>query len=272
MLKIGIMQGRLLPSDPKRYQVFPKTAWREEFKLASELGFKSLELLFDVGDFKNNPLLDNKMIFEIIQLAESSKITIDSVCADYFRINGFINTSLNCIDYNLSILKTLIINCSKIDIRRIIIPLMDATKIRNEDDIISIKSIFSELYELLKKNDVLLCFETDLNAKDNLNFMNTMDFDNVKIQYDLGNAAGFGFDIVDEITILNDFIVGVHIKDRDLSGNNVVLGTGVADLKRALELLQELEWLEDIILETTMADNPIEFAKNQLKFVKDVLK
>ena len=52
MLKIGIMQGRLLPLDPPKYQVFPRTTWKEEFKLASELGFKSMELLFDVADFK----------------------------------------------------------------------------------------------------------------------------------------------------------------------------------------------------------------------------
>ena len=53
MIKIGIMQGRLLPPDPKKYQIFPKTTWREEFKVASELGFGSIELLFDIYDFKS---------------------------------------------------------------------------------------------------------------------------------------------------------------------------------------------------------------------------
>jgi L-ribulose-5-phosphate 3-epimerase UlaE len=271
MLKIGIMQGRLLPLDSHSYQVFPKTTWKDEFNVASELGFDSMELLFDAGDFRNNPLLDGRLLFEIRRLAEQTNISVESVCADYFRLNGLININNNRCKENFTILESLITHCSQIGIRSITIPFMDETKISNENDMGNLKNRLSGLYGLLKKKDMVLSFETDLDAKSNTHLMKIMNCDNIKMQYDIGNAAGWGFDILDALHILKQYIAGIHIKDKDSAGNNVLLGTGIVDVKKILPSLRTLPFCKTFILEAAMGDDPIGSARTQLTFVRDIV-
>jgi len=37
-LKLGIMQGRLVPPEAQRFQCFPRQRWRDEFALAAAAG------------------------------------------------------------------------------------------------------------------------------------------------------------------------------------------------------------------------------------------
>ena len=43
---IGIMQGRLSPPLNGMIQSFPKDTWRDEFNIASEVGFDAIEIIF----------------------------------------------------------------------------------------------------------------------------------------------------------------------------------------------------------------------------------
>lgn len=272
MLKIGIMQGRLLPLNSAEYQHFPKDTWQEEFRLAKDLGFDSIELLFDSYDYGNNPLLDNNLIPKIISLMNDTGLTIESVCADYFKVNCLLNVTQDRKGKHINILKLLISNCAAIGIKRIIVPLVETAGIKNTAEMIEFRDTVSKLYTSLKKHHISLSLETELDASGNLEFMNIMDCENINLQYDLGNSVSFGFDIIEDITRLKDFIAGIHIKDKDAFGRNVMLGMGLLDLKRSLRLIKDLDVVDSFILETFMGDNPYELASKQLKLVQEALR
>ena len=51
--KIGIMQGRLSKQKGIRIQEFPRDTWEQEFEKAKDIGFDTIEWIFDS---KDNPM------------------------------------------------------------------------------------------------------------------------------------------------------------------------------------------------------------------------
>ena len=50
----------------------------------------------------------------------------------------------------------------------------------------------------------------------------------------MGNSASLGYDAQEEIDLLGNKIINVHIKDRIRSGTTVPLGTGDTDFKKSI--------------------------------------
>ena len=73
------------------------------------------------------------------------------------------------------------------------------------------------------------------------------------INYDLGNSASLGYDCGEELAAYFPHILNVHIKDRVLGGTTVPLGTGNADLPRALGQLSRQGYAGSYILQTARA-------------------
>ena len=62
--KIGIMQGRLSKQKGIRIQEFPRDTWEQEFEKAKDIGFDTIEWIFDS---KDNPMLDDKKLDYILE-------------------------------------------------------------------------------------------------------------------------------------------------------------------------------------------------------------
>ena len=56
-MKLGIMQGRLLPPEEQRFQSFPRQRWRDEFALAAAAGLDTIEWIYDAYGEDVNPLV-----------------------------------------------------------------------------------------------------------------------------------------------------------------------------------------------------------------------
>ena len=54
------MQGRLLPDNSNYLQYFPQNHWKEEYTIAETLGFEYIELLYDIEQSNQNPLVNYK--------------------------------------------------------------------------------------------------------------------------------------------------------------------------------------------------------------------
>ena len=65
---LGIMQGRLLPKVNQRIQAFPGEDWSKELEKANFIGIKNLEWTFDHEKLFENPILDFKMINQIVRI------------------------------------------------------------------------------------------------------------------------------------------------------------------------------------------------------------
>ena len=73
------------------------------------------------------------------------------------------------------------------------------------------------------------------------------------INYDSGNSAALGYDSAEEISAYAPRILNVHVKDRLLGGTTVPLGTGAADLPRAIRLIEQSGYRGQYILQTARA-------------------
>ena len=88
-VKIGFMQGRLVPSEKKNaIQYFPNKNWKKEIKIAYKNNLNILEWTINLENILKNPLYNGK-IEEIIKLKKKYKIKIPSITVDYFMQKPF---------------------------------------------------------------------------------------------------------------------------------------------------------------------------------------
>ncbi len=271
MNKIGILQGRLLPSDVRRLQVFPAETWEKEFGVAQDCGFSVIELLLDIENYAENPLMRKEGQERIVRLSAESGLLIDSVCADFFKKYGFFGNGPQVRESNATILKKLIKACGAIHCPKILLPFFEETEIKTEKDKQEIVRSLSGFYGLLRDYGVTLCLETTLPAPELVNLLTEINHPNIKIYYDLGNSIPLKYDAADDIRALSQWLGGIHVKDRNSSGDNVILGTGMVDFRECFQALQEIHYQGTYILETAMGDDPIATAKCHLGFVNELL-
>ena len=122
----------------------------------------------------------------------------------------------------------LIISCRKLNIKNIVIPLVDNSSLNNIKEENKTVDFFLKFNDLLKKNKMKILFEIDYSPKI-LKFINKFD-DCYGINYDTGNSASLGFKIADEKIYFNRVHVQ-WIKDRLYKGKTVKLGHGNCDFK-----------------------------------------
>lgn len=253
MNRIGILQGRLLPKNKNKLQVFPNQTWREEFEVAQEIGFSSMEWLFHA---RSNPILRAAGQKEMMELSAKTGVAVSSVCANHF------NASNDLFYLEGPVLAKLIDACEAINCRTILLPIFDRPWV---------PVISKILPHMLQGHNITIGVETSLPAYRLAGLMEYIDQPNIGVYYDLGNSITFGYNAADDIRRLSKWLVGIHVKDKNRAGENVILGTGLVNFPECFQALKEINYQGDYILETCMGDNPIEVAKQHLNFVRGFL-
>jgi sugar phosphate isomerase/epimerase len=122
--------------------------------------------------------------------------------------------------------------------------------------------------DLASKLNINLALETDLPPLPFLNLLDKFDSDIIKVNYDVGNSASLGFDIVEEFKLYGNRISDIHIKDRELNGGSVELGLGNADFNLFLKLFEKLNFKGPIIMQVYRDDEGIEIFNKQFAWFK----
>jgi len=195
---LGVMQGRLLPKYNANYQAHPYGYWEDEFPLAHENGLELIEFILDFDKAYENPLINSKKIDYLANIISNSKVKVKTVCADYFMIKPFHRGSLNDINESLSVLEKIINNGSVIGLTDIVIPCVDNSSISTLSETDTFIKNISKLFKLLDTSKINLSLETDLNPDDFYKLLTKIDFDRVKVNYDIGNSASLGFNPIEE--------------------------------------------------------------------------
>lgn len=267
-LEFGIMQGRLLPKYKNRYQAHPLGYWDKEFDLAKQIGLSYIEFILDFEDYKLNPLFTNPGIVEIERVIQKTGIGVKSICADIF-MDAPLHSENNIIAFrSVEILLTLITNASKLGVTDIVIPCVDHSSLKDLNDQSRLIANLLKPIELASKLNINLALETDLPPLPFLNLLNKFDSDIIKVNYDVGNSASLGFDIVEEFKLYGNRISDIHIKDRELNGGSVELGTGNADFNLFLKLFEKLDFKGPIIMQVYRDDEGIEIFNKQFAWFK----
>lgn len=106
---------------------------------------------------------------------------------------------------------------------------------------------------------VILGIENTLSAKDNLDILERIGHDSVRVYYDIGNSTNNGYDVPAEIRMLGDRICQIHFKD----GGNY-LGEGEVDVPAAVAAINDSGYRGWIVLETSIPskDRDADFKRN----------
>ena len=97
---------------------------------------------------------------------------------------------------------------------------------------------------------VKIALESPLAAGELVQLVDTIDSDIVGVYYDLGNAVALGFDPAEEIEILGQRIMSVHIKDSSDTLGGLHLGEGKLNLGAAIGALERIDYRGWLMLET----------------------
>jgi len=237
MCKIGIIQGRLSERPYPKLQEFPFDSWEQEFKYAAEVGFDSIEWIFEKNRYKENPIWSEEGRKRINNIIKETKVKVSSLCADYFLENPFFRREGYTLNENINILKELIKNSAEIGVEVILMPVLEGAEIRCEEDKYILYKAISECLSTLIECDIKIGFETELVAEEYLNLVRMFNHKNIGIYYDAGNCAAKGYDMKKDMEILKDYVINIHVKDRLNKGKSVFLGTGDTNFKEGIPYL-----------------------------------
>jgi L-ribulose-5-phosphate 3-epimerase len=268
---LGIMQGRLLPCYKGRYQAHPIGYWKEEFYLASNLGLNYIEFILDYNDAAQNPLLTKAGQNHIKSLYKKTKVSVISVCADYFMMAPLHGKNDKEVEKSICIIHQLIDASVRLGIKDIVIPCVDKSSIQNKLLRDRFQEVIADVIPKANQSEVNLSLESDLNPSQIAELLNKLDSKHVTINYDIGNSASNGYDPGEELDVYGERISDIHIKDRTLGGGSVELGKGDADIPRFFKLLEKFGYRGPLIMQAYRNEEGIQIFKKQFNWVKRYL-
>ncbi len=269
--KIGVMQGRLLPKYKGRYQAHPVNYWKDEFSIASSFKLDCIEFILDYDLFEQNPLMSKRGIESIKKCINNFEVNIKSVCADYFMEKPFHHFNKEIVKQSEIVMCELIRNCSVIKVTDIVIPCVDSSSLKNEDDFKLFIENTKRSIENAEKYNINLNLETDLNPVVFGQFLSEFSSDKITVNYDTGNSASLGYDVIEEFKCYGDKITDIHIKDRKLNGSSVMLGEGDVNFKLFFKALKLINYTNPFILQAYRDDEGLDVFSKQLSFFIDKL-
>jgi L-ribulose-5-phosphate 3-epimerase len=261
---IGIMQGRISDKPGQPLQSFPYKRWQEEFANASELGYELIEWLIDD---KDNPIATVSGRTEIKALSEQYDIIIRSICAHIF-INGSLLCEGSTGESAINYLSTVLEFANQSNVEFVILPAMEGLSLKTEVAKCRMKIILSNI--LNNDTSTMLLLESDLPGIELRKFIEDVGLPRLGVLYDFGNAQALGFDVMEDMLVLDGLIREVHIKDRrSNNGASYRLGDGDVQFPMAAQILKSLSWNGPIVLETPIYNNWRQEAVHNLIFTRN---
>ena len=258
-IKFGIVQGRLTQSPKGVIQCFPEN-WEEEFLIASKLGLDNIELIADREYNVHNPIWSSEGIKKLTVLSDQHSIKINTICNDHIINYSLLN--IEVLNQNLELIGI----AKKLNCNKFILPLFEKSElnISNYNDFIDHINIIAKACEVSKMS---LCLETILEGKDLLLVLNKLNSKNIKVVFDTGNRIAFGHKIFDDILILKDKIEHIHIKDKNIEDQNVILGTGKVNFLEVFRALKKINFTKSFTFETRRGLDPINSCEFNINFI-----
>ena len=270
MTKLGIMEGRLVPPEDGRFQCFPRDQWESEFAHAAKVPFDYIEWVYDLYGYDVNPLGQREGVEQMRNLIKSTGVSIRSVCADYFMDKPLLRCGKQELDERLQELARILRNGRAVGVNRVVIPFVDASAIRSNEDIAAAQHALNAAMPFAEETGIEIHLETSLAPIDFAKLLYSIPHPKLKVNYDSGNSASLGYSPADEFAAYGDRIGSVHIKDRVLNGGTVPLGTGNTDFTALFSCLEKIDYRGDFTLQVARGTpgDEVAWAKQNLAFVR----
>jgi L-ribulose-5-phosphate 3-epimerase len=250
---IGFMQGRLSSPVDGAIQAFPWAHWRDEFVVARELGFHSMEWTLDQERLRENPLLLDPA--GTSRFAAKYDVNIPSITGDCFMQAPFYKRDGRARAELLDDLQAILEAAARIGASIVVVPLVDSGRLDTLEQVENLRDGLTSLIAGLQRQKLRIAFESDFGPAQLATFIATYPEPEFGINFDIGNSASLGYDPEEEIAAYGARIVNVHVKDRRLGGTTVPLGLGNADFPRAFRALRRIGYKGNLILQTARAED-----------------
>lgn len=248
-MRIGTMQGRLLPPQDGQFQCFPRNDWEQEFPNARKAGLECIEWIYDVHGEDVNPIATDAGIDKMRELIQMHSVQVLSICADYFMVKTFVRVSPADRQKHLETFLWLLRRCPLLGINRVVLPCVDNSRIDTDKDMEIIIGILREALPVAEASRVEIHLETSLAPQPFAMLLDRLPHPNLKANYDSGNSSSLGYRPAEEFAAYGNRVGSVHIKDRVKGGGTVPLGTGDADFPELFECLRKANYNRDYILQ-----------------------
>ncbi len=274
MSRYGIMQGRLVPPEPGRFQAFPRQRWRDEFALAAAAGVDYIEWIYDDYGASANPITSEQGLAEFDRLKQQHGISTPALCGDWFMDFPFLRCTLEERAQRQNFLQKLLAVAQRIGARRMVLPFVDQSRIESEAEKDTVIGVLMQALPTAEKTGVELHLETDLGPADFAALMARIPHPMVKINYDSGNSSGLGYNASEEFAAYGDRIGSIHIKDRlrkpDGSISTQPLGHGSADFEDVFRCIRSIHYTGGLTLQVARgeAGDEVNWIREQLAFVR----
>ncbi len=260
--KFGISQGRLTKSN--QLQRFPSEDWQAEFFNAQKVGISFVELLTEREFNNDNPVWSADGRQKIKDVCAASEREIYSICIDYIIDHSLLDDN----DALENVLRVFAV-AADLGCKVVIFPLLEKSNLDSSNS-----KQFAEVLVLLSaeavKHNLIICVESLMKSSDLAEFLERVNKDNVKAVFDTGNRVVIsdGNELHDEILHLGGYIEHVHIKDKNNSGENVILGTGLVDFRAVFSALRKINYQGPLNFETTRGRDPLATAAFHVSLCK----
>lgn len=272
--EFGIMQGRLSPPEDGRLQCFPRNLWRQEFARASQVGLAYIEWIYDEYGASENPLAREDGIAELNALKRETGIKTPAVCADWLMDYPLVRCSEQERVDRERLLHQLLRWGKTIDASRIVLPFVDASSLRTEEEKTVVLAILRRALPLSEELGVEMHLEADLSPAEFASFLVRIPSCNIKVNYDSGNSSGLGYIAREEFAAYGDRIGSIHIKDRLRLPDGCVaskpLGQGSADFDDVFESIRKIGYRGGFTLQVARGpeNDEMNWIKDQVAFVR----
>lgn len=269
-MKVGIMQGRLLPPTDGRLQAFPRDRWREEFALAADAGLATIEWIYEGYGAEANPIATDDGLALILEHSEKSGVQIRSICADYFMERPLVRASEREVEDRVSTLMWLLDRSALLGVQRVVLPFVDNSSIDSDEEQVQIATILNQVAPALLETGLEIHLETSLAPRRFAELLAKLPATGFKVNYDSGNSASLGYDSTDEFAAYGERVGSVHIKDRTFRGGTVALGTGDTDFRALFDCLAARDFSGDFVLQVARGTDgdEIDWARRNREFVR----
>lgn len=273
LLPIGIMQGRLTPSEGQGIQFFPFENWEKEFFLGQEIGLDEIEWIFDYDRYDENPLWTEDGCQKIRKHIKETDVAVHSVCFDYFMRRPFYK-GRGSYEENMEFFSRVLDGMERIGASIIEIPLVDESSIKSDEEREAALRLAQNMADRAAPKNIVVGFETDMPPGIFRTFLEDIGRENVAANYDSGNSSGLGYDHREELLSLGELVANVHIKDRVFQNGTVKLGTGSADFDEVFSSLKEIGYRGSIILQAArgMDGDEKKTILSQMQFVEEYMR
>ena len=271
---IGIMQGRLSPPEDGRFQSFPRYSWRDEIARAREAGIDYIEWIFDDYGSSANPITTDEGVAELEALKREHQIKTPAVCADWLMDFPLVRCSEKEREYREGVLHELFSRAKKIGASRLVLPFVDASAIRTEEERAVVVRTLERALPFSENTGVEMHLEADLGPGDFARFLARLPHPMIKVNYDTGNSSGLGYIASEEFSAYGERIGSIHIKDRLRKPDGGVvtkpLGEGSADFDDVFASIRKTGYSGGFTLQVARgADgDEVNWAKQQIAFIR----